>query len=70
MTSDEIISSGDMLHIHEPMPEEIARAIGEARRLRAQTFRDTAARWLTRVLRGGEVRPVHTDNAANAAPTA
>jgi hypothetical protein len=70
MTSDEIISSGGMFHIHAPMPEEIERAIGEARRLRVQALRDTATTWLARVLRGGEVQPVGADNAANAAPPA
>jgi hypothetical protein len=66
MTSDEIISRYGLLHIHEPMPEEIERATSEARRLRAQAFCDTAraaARWLARVSRGREVRPAHADSA-------
>jgi hypothetical protein len=68
MTSDEMISSYGSLHIHAPMPEEIERAISEARRLRTQAFRDTAAGWLTRVLHGGEVQPAHAGSAPSPAP--
>jgi hypothetical protein len=68
MTSDEIISRYGLLHAHEPMSERIERAIGEARRLRVQTFGDTtrtAATWLAQVMRGREVRPAHPDGASN-----
>ena len=68
MTSDEIISRYSLLHIHAPMPEEVERAMSEARRLRARAFWD-AATWFARVLRGGEVQPAHAGSAPSLAHT-
>jgi len=72
MTSDEIISRYRLLHIHQPMPEEIERAISETRRLRAQAFWDVArpaATWLARVVRGREIQPAHAGSALRPAHT-
>jgi hypothetical protein len=74
MTSDEIVGSYALLNVHEPMPEEIVRAISEARRLRAQAFcgavRAAAATWLARAFRAREVQLAHAGSAPNPAPTA
>jgi hypothetical protein len=73
MTSDEIISRNGLLHIDEPMPEEIERAISNARRLRAETFRGAAragAAWIARAFRGGRVQPARAAGAANPALSA
>ena len=59
MTNEEIISSYGLLDIHEPMPEEIERAMNEARRLRARAFRDiarAAGALLARVFSGHEIQ--------------
>jgi ribosomal 50S subunit-associated protein YjgA (DUF615 family) len=70
MTSDEIVSRYGLLHVHAPMPEEIERAISEARRLRARAFRETAATWLARVVRSCAVQPAHASSTPSRAHTA
>jgi hypothetical protein len=53
--------------MHYPTPEEIERAIGRARRLRAKAFLDVmrvAAKGLARAFRGGMQEPAPADGGA------